>query len=83
MVNLRKMREKKGITQINLSSNIGVAQETISAYESGKALPSIDTLIRIVDYLGTSTDYILDRTDVPSPVKDLIIGNLNSEEAYN
>lgn len=64
-MNLRKIRNEKNITQIKLSIAAEVSQETISAYESGKALPSVDTLIKIADYLDVSIDYLLERTDNP------------------
>ena len=62
MKNLKELRQKKNITQIRLSVAAEVSQETISAYESGKALPSADTLIKLADFLDTSVDYLLDRT---------------------
>lgn len=65
MKNLRKIRLEKNITQIRLSIAAEVSQETISAYESGKALPSIETLLKIAEFLDTSTDYLLDKTDNP------------------
>ena len=65
MNNLKKYRKEKGITQIRLSIESGVSQETISAYESGKAMPSADTLIKMSDFLGVSIDFLLDRTDNP------------------
>ncbi len=68
MKNLKELRKKKNITQIRLSIAAEVSQETISAYESGKALPSADTLIKIADFLDTSIDYLLDRTDNPAPI---------------
>ena len=65
-MNLKKIRNEKNITQIRLSIAAEVSQETISAYESGKALPSVDTLIKIADFLDVSIDYLLDRTDNPT-----------------
>ncbi len=70
---LKEIRNKKNITQIRLSIAAEVSQETISAYESGKALPSAETLIKIADFLDVSIDYLLERTDNPlvnSSVKD-------------
>ena len=69
MKNLKKLRIEKNITQIRLSIEAEVTQETISAYESGKSLPSAETLIKIADYLDTSIDYLLDRTDNSMPIK--------------
>lgn len=33
MENLKKVREKRHITQVKLSVDLGIAQETISGYE--------------------------------------------------
>lgn len=65
MNNLKRYRKEKGITQIRLSIAAEVSQETISAYESGKALPSAETLIKLSDFLNVSIDFLLDRTDNP------------------
>ena len=68
MKNLKELRQKKKITQIRLSIAAEVSQETISAYESGKALPSADTLIKLADFLDTSVDYLLDRIANRTPL---------------
>lgn len=68
MENLRKIREKKGVTQVRLSIAAEVSQETISAYESGKSFPSVETLIKIADFLGTSTDYLIGRINDDMPL---------------
>lgn len=65
MENLKNYRKEKHITQIRLSVACEISQETISAYESGKAMPSAETLIKMADFLGVSIDYLLDRTDNP------------------
>lgn len=71
MINLKKIREKRKITQIKLSTEIEVSQEAISAYESGKALPSVETLIKLAKYLNTSTDYLLGLTDNDVKICDI------------
>ena len=48
MENLKRIREKKKVTQVRLSIACEVSQETISAYESGKAFPSVDTFATIL-----------------------------------
>lgn len=71
MLNLKKIREKRGITQIRLSTEVEVSQEAISAYESGKALPSVETLIKLANFLNTSTDYLLGLTDNDLKINDI------------
>ena len=68
MENLKKLREKRNVTQVRLSIAAEVSQETISAYESGKSFPSVETLIKIADFLGTSTDYLLERINDDMPL---------------
>lgn len=80
MRQLRKIREEKGVTQLRLSMEAGVAQETISGYERGKTMPSVETLCKLADFLGTSTDYLLERTDVCAPVSRLTIDGIAAEE---
>ena len=72
MNNIKVLREKRNITQIRLSTGIDVSQETISAYESGRANPSADTSIRIADFLNTSTDYLLGRIENDMSIKQII-----------
>ena len=81
MKNLKKLRESKKQNQLNLAMNIGVQQETISAYEKGKAMPTVDTLLKLCKYYNCSADYLLDLTDVKPTVNDLLIDHLSSEEA--
>jgi transcriptional regulator with XRE-family HTH domain len=78
--NLKAIRERRNITQVRLSIEIGVSQETISAYESGKALPSIETLCKMANFFNVSSDYLLDRTSIPYAVKDICLDGLNNGE---
>lgn len=71
MNRIKELRQKRNITQIRLSTEIEVSQETISAYENGKAEPRLDNLVKIDDFLNTSTDYLLGRIDDDSPLVDL------------
>lgn len=68
MERLKKLREEKNISQVRLSIEIGVAQETISAYERGKAVPTCENLIKIAKYLNTSTDYLLRVIQYETPI---------------
>lgn len=71
MDNLKKLREKKKMTQTRLSVEIEVSQEIISHYEVGESKPNIDNLIKIADFFHCSTDYLLNRTNNPAIPKNL------------
>lgn len=81
MERLRELREKRHVTQVRLSIAAEVSQETISAYESGKAMPSAETLIKLADFLNTSSDYLLGRIDDDKPL--LTIANEIADKQLN
>ena len=80
MERLKKLREEKGISQIRLSIEVGVAQESISAYERGKAVPTCENLVKIAKYLNTSTDYLLELTNMKLPYNRISLDKLSEEE---
>lgn len=80
MKNLYKIRKEKGISQVALSVKLGISQETISAYENGKAYPSVETLMKLCDIFNVSSDYLLDRTDIRMTINDFCDKNLSPEE---
>lgn len=47
---------------------LGVSQPTLSAWEGERKSPSIDKLELMADVYETSTDYLLGRTELLSPV---------------
>lgn len=80
MKNLYEIRKEKGISQVALSVKLGISQETISAYENGKAYPSVDTLLKLCDIFNVSADFLLDRTDIRLTINDFCDKNLSPDE---
>lgn len=66
---LKELRKKKNITQLKLGLELGMTQNTISRYESGEREADYKTLILFADYFNVSIDYLLERTDDPTPPK--------------
>lgn len=80
MNRIKKLRKEKKITQIRLSIELEVSQETISAYEKGKYYPSAAMLIKLRDIFGVSIDYILGLSDTRfDPLSE---SNLTEDETY-
>ena len=77
--NLKKIREERKITQIKLSTDLGVSQELISRYEIGSSFPQPNMLIRLSQYFNCSVDYLLGLTDIPTPIKYLL-ADYNNED---
>lgn len=62
---------KKGIKQKELAQQIGVTDNTISYFCSGRRTPNIEMLISIARALNVSGDYLLGLSDVITPSTDL------------
>lgn len=48
------------LTQTDLAKKIGAKQKSISRYENGISLPSIETLVKIAKALKKPTSYFLE-----------------------
>lgn len=59
MFMLRELRKAKGMTMKKLGDIIGVAESTISQYETGKREPDFETLLKFGEIFTVSTDYLL------------------------
>lgn len=55
------------MTQVRLSIELEVSQETVSAYESGKYYPSYQMLLKLSQILNSSIDYLMGVSDVRHP----------------
>lgn len=65
---LADLREDRGLTQRELSKQLHISSSSISAYETGSRLPSIETVFQFAEFFDVTTDYLLDRTtDSVSP----------------
>ncbi len=60
---LKELRKKHRLSQQQLADYLGVTAATVSAYELGKKLPSIVTLINICRQFDVSSDYLLGLSD--------------------
>ena len=58
---IRKIRESRGLRQYELADRMGVKQASVSAWESGAAMPSAANLIKLADILGCTVDALLGR----------------------
>lgn len=68
MNRIRELRKKRCMTMKELGAVVGLAESTISQYETGKREPDNETLLRLGEFFNTSVDYLLGRetaTDGP------------------
>ena len=60
---IRDLREDKDMTQTQIADILHCSQRVYSDYERGKLDIPTDILIKLADFHGVTTDYILERTD--------------------
>ena len=70
MINLSKFAERldelifeENITQHTLAENCKIKESSICRYLKGNCMPTITSLLKLADYFGCSTDFLLGLTD--------------------
>ena len=58
-----EIRTSKRMTQLQLGVRLGVSQETISAYENQKAVPTAAMIVSLCEIFSVSADYLLGISD--------------------
>ncbi len=69
--NLKRLREKVGMTQKELADKLFVSPQAVSRWENGDTEPSVATLDSIAEIFGVSLDELFGRT-APEPEKEVI-----------
>lgn len=67
MRNIKLIRVINDYTQTKVQMDTGISQSTLSKYESGEMVPTVDNLIILARYYKTSLDYLMDLTDEQKP----------------
>ena len=65
MKNMKFIRVSSDITQLKVQMDTGISQSTISKYETGESVPTVENLMLLADYYKVSLDYLMDRTKDP------------------
>lgn len=72
MNNIRILRKKLNISMKEFGNKFGLAESTISNYETGRREPDNETLLKFSNFFGVSVDYLLDNdngTQIPNKKK--------------
>ncbi len=56
------LRKERGLSQKQVSQDLGISQALLSHYEKGIRECGLDFLVKAADYFEVSTDYLLGRT---------------------
>ncbi len=56
MNNLKKLRDKKKLSQVYIAEKLGVTQQAIAKWETGESMPRADKLPQLSQILGCTID---------------------------
>ena len=68
--NIKELRKNRKLNQVELAKQLNVSQQTVGAWETGRAIPGSDTLDMLANYFGVTTDYLLGRNGLEDQKED-------------
>ena len=69
MNRLKLLREEKGLFQKDIATLLNVSIPAVNQYESGKRDMSTETVVKLAEYFGVSTDYLLGKSNIRNSEK--------------
>jgi len=54
-----KLRKVNGLSQDELSEQLGISRQSISKWESGQATPELNKIVKLAEIFDVNTDYLL------------------------
>ena len=70
---LRSLRQRRGLTQAELGARADMAAASVSHFETGQRLPSLDSLVKLADALEVSVDTLLGRAPIDARVDPIFL----------
>lgn len=61
---LKELRNEKGFTQKSVAEALGISKTCYAGYEQGYREPDFKMLVKIAEFFGVTTDFLLGRTDI-------------------
>lgn len=76
---IAQLRDKRGWTQEQLATSIGISRAALSHYEKNRREPDAETLTKLADLFHVSIDYLVGRTASPTGIVDEDVGQFLDE----
>jgi len=80
--NLKRLREKRGLTQREVAELVGVTPLTLSQWESDRATPTVENLMALADVFRVSMDFLVGRKTphVPEDMKPKLVALRSADD---
>ena len=66
--NIQKLRQEKGMTQLELAEKLNYSDKSVSKWERGESLPDIVVLKSVADLFEVTLDYLVEEEHSGKPV---------------
>ena len=60
---LRELRKENCETQVQVATDIGIAEQQYQTYERGVCLPNLENTWKLADHFHVSVDYLIGRSE--------------------
>ena len=61
---LRELRKERELTLEHMGEAMGLHYTTYAGYEKDEIEPNLTNLVKLADFFGVTTDYLLGRTEI-------------------
>jgi transcriptional regulator with XRE-family HTH domain len=61
---MKKLREERGLKQIELANATGISKSSISMYENGNRTPELETFELLADFYNVDMNYLKGKSDI-------------------
>lgn len=80
---LNKLRTDRKLTQVQIAERLQVSQNAYNKWESGKAKPAMENLMKIADFYETDVYDLLDEKSIIQTNNDKSIGYIEGAVTIN
>ena len=80
---LNKLRTDRNLTQVQIAEKLHVSQNAYNKWESDKAKPAMENLMKIADFYETDVYDLLDEKSIVQNNADKAIGNIQGNVTIN
>lgn len=75
---LNRLRTGRNLTQVQIAEKLHISQNAYNKWESDKAKPAMENLMKIADFYETDVYDLLDETPIVQNNTDRAVGNIHN-----
>ena len=80
--NIQKLRQEKGMTQLELAEKLNYSDKSVSKWERGESMPDIGVLKNVADLFEVTLDYLVEEEHKEEPVAKEVVERNNIRNYY-